>query len=47
VAWPEVASSQGSASLEGGRREQLRRALAAFECCQRWSMCEVSPGKPA
>ena len=44
--WPEVWRHPSAPALhnaEGGEAVQLRAAMAAFGCCQRWSVCEVSP----
>ncbi len=41
VPWGEAAA--GRLSDGGGSSSEVRRAMEAFGCCQRWKLCEVSP----
>ena len=46
VAWPDAAAPQNDGSSEGAMsrrdRANLRSSMAAFGCCQQWSLCEVT-----
>ena len=36
---------EASVALSDKEREQLRQAMKAFDCCQQWSLCEVTAPK--